>query len=81
MKKSLKSFCKENLPLAIVMADVNGLKLTNDAFGHLQGDNLLIEVAKVIKSHVRLEDFVARLGGTNLLFLCLNLYPRTLKNL
>lgn len=69
-EKELEKFLqKENLPLAIVMADVNGLKLTNDAFGHLQGDNLLIEVAKVIKSHVRLEDFVARLGGDEFIIL------------
>ena len=30
-----------NLPVTLVIADVNGLKLTNDAFGHFSGDNLL----------------------------------------
>jgi len=30
-----------NLPLALIVSDVNGLKLTNDAFGHLVGDKLL----------------------------------------
>ncbi len=32
---------EENLPLTIVMADVNGLKLVNDSFGHAAGDELL----------------------------------------
>lgn len=36
----------EFLPLAIMMVDVNGLKLTNDAFGHHIGDELLKKVAK-----------------------------------
>ncbi|HZK60535.1 MAG TPA: cache domain-containing protein, partial [Anaerovoracaceae bacterium] len=40
---------KRNLPLTIVMGDVNGLKLINDSFGHAMGDELLKKVAKVIK--------------------------------
>jgi PAS domain S-box-containing protein len=32
-----------NLPITLVLADVNGLKLTNDAFGHLAGDELLVK--------------------------------------
>ncbi|MDD4316532.1 MAG: diguanylate cyclase, partial [Clostridia bacterium] len=52
-----------NLPLAIIMADVNGLKLTNDAFGHLSGDKLLTRVAEIIESEARPHDIVARIGG------------------
>jgi PAS domain S-box-containing protein len=32
---------ERNLPISLIMADVNGLKLTNDAFGHQEGDRLL----------------------------------------
>lgn len=54
---------EENLPLSIAMVDVNGLKLTNDAFGHMTGDKLLIRVAKILSTECRKTDVVARIGG------------------
>jgi diguanylate cyclase (GGDEF)-like protein/PAS domain S-box-containing protein len=54
---------KRNLPLAIVMGDVNGLKLVNDSFGHLAGDELLMKVASVMQKGCRADDILARLGG------------------
>ncbi len=53
----------EHLPLSVIIGDINGLKLFNDAFGHKEGDKLLVEVAKIIMSSVRPEDIVARTGG------------------
>lgn len=53
----------ENLPLTLIMADVNGLKLINDSFGHQVGDKLLISVAKIIKKGVRGDDIVSRISG------------------
>jgi len=52
-----------NFPIAIVMGDVNGLKLTNDSFGHLEGDKLLQEVVNRIGECVRSGDILARIGG------------------
>lgn len=54
---------ERNLPFTIAMVDVNGLKLTNDAFGHLQGDELLKRVAEILKKECRSDDIVARVGG------------------
>lgn len=54
---------KRNLPLALIMLDVNGLKLTNDAFGHEMGDLLLKRVGEILKRHCRADDIIARLGG------------------
>ena len=51
------------LPISIIMGDVNGLKLTNDAFGHNEGDKLLITIARVLKAACRQEDIVSRIGG------------------
>ena len=45
------------------MGDVNGLKLINDSFGHVMGDELLKKVAEVIKMGCRADDIIARLGG------------------
>ncbi|BES63947.1 hypothetical protein SANA_03860 [Gottschalkiaceae bacterium SANA] len=52
-----------NLPLTIVNADVNGLKIVNDSFGHQQGDHLLKSVADAMKEGFRADDIVARIGG------------------
>lgn len=58
-----------NLPLGIILADVNGLKLVNDAFGHHQGDRLLIETANVLKKSCRQDDVLARQGGDEFIIL------------
>ncbi|MBP1763636.1 MAG: diguanylate cyclase and metal dependent phosphohydrolase [Firmicutes bacterium] len=54
---------ERNLPMTIVMADVNGLKLINDSLGHAMGDRLLKKVAEVITKGCRDDDIIARLGG------------------
>lgn len=53
----------ENLPLSIIMFDVNGLKLVNDSFGHDLGDVLLKKSAEAIIKGSREGDIVARIGG------------------
>lgn len=60
---------KRNLPLTLVMGDVNGLKLTNDAFGHVYGDMLLKSVADVMKKELREDDILARIGGDEFVLL------------
>jgi diguanylate cyclase (GGDEF)-like protein len=52
-----------SLPISIIISDLNGLKLTNDVFGHLQGDRLLTRFAEILKKVCRKEDVVARWGG------------------
>ncbi len=51
------------LPLSIIMGDVNGLKLTNDTYGHTEGDKLLIEISSILKQCCRKEEIIARIGG------------------
>jgi len=53
---------KRQLPISIVMGDLNGLKLVNDAFGHNEGDKLLKGIAEVLKRSCRKEDIIARWG-------------------
>jgi len=54
---------EKNLPLSIVMGDVNGIKLVNDSFGQTVGDQLLIKIAAVLKNGCREGDIVSRIGG------------------
>lgn len=53
----------QNLPISIIMFDVNGLKLVNDSFGHDAGDLLLKKAAEAIQKACSKEDVVARIGG------------------
>ncbi|MGI5920459.1 MAG: HD domain-containing phosphohydrolase [Syntrophomonadaceae bacterium] len=64
---------EDNLPLAMIIGDVNGLKITNDVFGHLQGDRLLQNIASVLRRSLRAEDVIARWGGDEFLIIL----PRT----
>jgi diguanylate cyclase (GGDEF)-like protein len=53
----------ERRPVAIVMGDLNGLRITNDVFGHDLGDRLLCEVADVLRECAPKDASVFRLGG------------------
>ena len=54
---------KQNLPLSIIMCDINGLKLVNDSFGHEVGDALLRRAATTIRKACRPKHIVSRTGG------------------
>jgi diguanylate cyclase len=48
---------------ALMFVDLDGFKAVNDAFGHHVGDQMLAQVAQRIKTGVRGEDTIARVGG------------------
>ncbi len=60
--------CRQ-LPISIILGDVNNLKLVNDTFGHKEGDRLLIKIAEMLKAFCRKEDVIARWGGDEFLIL------------
>lgn len=49
--------------MGIIICDVDGLKLINDAMNHDAGDSLLITAADILRSSFRDSDIVARIGG------------------
>ncbi|WP_242860689.1 HD domain-containing phosphohydrolase [Clostridium sp. KNHs205] len=61
-----------NYPIAIIIGDVNGLKLTNDAFGHLAGDRLLAAAAESLRRVLKDKDVLARWGGDEFIMLLPN---------
>ena len=63
----------DNYPLTIVMADINGLKLINDAFGHSSGDEVLIKAANIIKKASRKEYLISRVGGDEFVIIMPNM--------
>ncbi len=48
---------------AFLMLDIDGFKLVNDTFGHMEGDRYLVEVAERLRASLRQDDLIARLGG------------------
>ena len=50
-------------PIAVIVCDVDGLKLYNDSFGHLLGDKLIKKAAELLAKTFRAGDVVARIGG------------------
>ena len=56
----------------IIMGDLNGLKLTNDALGHSEGDKLLCLVSKILKENCDSDDIISRWGGDEFIILAKN---------
>jgi len=59
----------EYYPLMIIMCDVNGLKSVNDKYGHQDGDQLLINVAKALNNHFENLGVIARQSGDEFVIL------------
>lgn len=55
------------LPITIIMADLNGLKISNDLMGHSEGDEIIRMSADVLRNACRGEDLIARIGGDEFL--------------
>jgi diguanylate cyclase (GGDEF)-like protein/PAS domain S-box-containing protein len=59
-------------PFAVVIADVDGLKIVNDRYGHEQGDALIMAAADAMSAGAEEGDVVVRLGGDEFALLLLN---------
>ena len=60
---------KRQLPISLIMGDINGLKLINDAFGHNMGDRALKKAAEIMIDSFRDEDIISRVGGDEFIIL------------
>ena len=59
----------EHLPLSVIMADLNGLKIINDTYGHAVGDRFLQQFADILRQVCRATDVIARWGGDEFVIL------------
>ena len=73
LEQKLKELDHEQYyPLVIAMLDFDGLKILNDAYGHEEGDQVLINIANHLNQYKRPLDFVARSGGDEFVVICPN---------
>lgn len=63
LQEAMDSTHTEESAHILCYMDLDRFKAVNDSCGHLAGDNMLREVAKLIRDQVRDSDFVGRLGG------------------
>lgn len=63
---------KRDVPVAVLICDVDELKLVNDHFGHRVGDSLIRETAKLLNSTVIENGIVARIGGDEFAVIFIN---------
>lgn len=61
---------REEIPLAVMMVDVDNFRRINDAHGHLTGDKVLVEVAQRLCAECRPYDSTGRYGGEEFLIVC-----------
>ncbi|MBU4440522.1 MAG: diguanylate cyclase, partial [Firmicutes bacterium] len=54
---------ENQLPISVIIGDINGIKLMNDAFGHEAGDRIILETAKIMEACCHNNEVVARTGG------------------
>lgn len=60
---------RKKSPYALLMLDIDFFKRVNDSNGHVVGDDVLVNVAKILKGVIREMDFVCRYGGEEFLVL------------
>src|SRR5258708_18303991 len=50
-------------PLCLAMMDIDHFKRVNDSFGHAAGDDVLLQIGRLVRANLRPEDSAARIGG------------------
>jgi diguanylate cyclase (GGDEF)-like protein len=63
------------LPVSVMIIDIDRFKLVNDTYGHLAGDQVLNNVADVLRSQLRQGDLVGRFGGEEFVVTMFGLTP------
>lgn len=63
LSAEISNAIREDDNLVLIMADLDGFKSINDTHGHDAGDEILIEVVRILESQIREKDFVFRLAG------------------
>jgi diguanylate cyclase (GGDEF)-like protein len=67
IEKLLANYRRKPQPITFVLGDIDHFKRINDQYGHRTGDQVLAEIAKILRSTLRAADFAVRWGGEEFL--------------
>jgi diguanylate cyclase (GGDEF)-like protein len=70
LKTELSFATRHEVPLSLVMLDVDHFKKINDTFGHPAGDEVLVKLASAVRENIPKEAVFARYGGEEFAVLC-----------
>ena len=59
----MERYGRSGSPFSVIMMDIDDFKIINDTHGHVAGDQVLVEIADILKSTIRKIDTVGRWGG------------------
>lgn len=63
LEKEIQRTARKGAPVSLIIIDIDHFKKVNDVYGHQQGDVVLVNVANLVKRHLRSYDVAARYGG------------------
>lgn len=69
-------FQRYTTPFSVILLDLDDFKTVNDSFGHITGDKVLVETAKILRSNIRDSDTCGRWGGEEFLIIV----PKSVEN-
>lgn len=72
LEESIKVNIRYQIPLTIMIVDIDHFKNINDQYGHIAGDDVLKRLSLIFMSSIRDVDFVGRFGGEEFLFVFQN---------
>lgn len=70
LHKEMTRFQRYGTPMSVILIDIDFFKEVNDLYGHLAGDMVLIEIARILKSNIRITDTLGRWGGEEFMIIC-----------
>lgn len=72
LETEVRRAARHHLPLAVMIVDIDHFKQINDALGHQVGDDVLVELTRLVSEKIRAHDLFARWGGEEFVILSPN---------
>jgi len=80
-EKNIEKLIYNKQAFVVILMDLNGFKEINDTYGHDSGDEILINVAGILKNSVRHDDFSCRWGGDEFVIILTNVDKEAIRSI